>query len=499
MSSPSAAPSSSGPARRDARWVEGPFSPASLALALVTALTLAELLGGWRQAAVIGMAPLIAYLGLAWGRLMINARILIVFCAGLAVLAAMRPDASTILTAASVRSIYLPAFIAMLGLLRAAASGSEVVAAAGRHLVNQPPRRRYLALSLGGQVFGILFNVGGLALLIDMTKRANTLEAASGDPEVVAWRERRMTVAVLRGFGAIAFWSPLGIALNFILASVPGIAWADVAPAGFLCMLGFIGLGWAFDHVQRPATLRAAQRPVEPRGTAAVASVVAHVVAVTALAGTVEYASRLPFQTVLLIVIPLYALGWALGSRIAARDETPLRSGLALILERGVKQFPNYANEICVFAASGFLGVTLAALIPKEALQAFFVTLTLPPGAIAGLVSLSVAVLALLGVNPMISAAILAGTLSAITIPGLSKLVLVLAIAGRLGVQWRRLADEFERRDDCGARRPQAMAGRHELERQLRRNRARTRDGAVLAPGAGTVRAASAMVRCRQG
>src|SRR6516225_1742620 len=168
MSSPSAAPSSSGPARRDARWVEGPFSPASLALALVTALTLAELLGGWRQAAVIGMAPLIAYLGLAWGRLMINARILIVFCAGLAVLAAMRPDASTILTAASVRSIYLPAFIAMLGLLRAAASGSEVVAAAGRHLVNQPPRRRYLALSLGGQVFGILFNVGGLALLIDM-------------------------------------------------------------------------------------------------------------------------------------------------------------------------------------------------------------------------------------------------------------------------------------------------------------------------------------------
>ena len=194
-------------------------------------------------------------------------------------------------------------------------------------------------------------------------------------------------------------------------------------------MLGFIGLGWAFDHVQRPATLRAAQRPVEPRGTAAVMTVVAHVVAVTALAGAVEYASRLPFQTVLLIVIPLYALGWALGSRIAARDETPLRSGLALILERGVKQFPNYANEICVFAASGFLGVTLAALIPKEALQAFFIMLTLPPGVIAGLVALSVAVLALLGVNPMISAAILAGTLSAITIPGLSKLVLVLAIA----------------------------------------------------------------------
>ncbi|SEC08164.1 hypothetical protein SAMN05519104_0711 [Rhizobiales bacterium GAS188] len=421
---------SAAPARvEQERALAQPLSWPSLCLTLVALLALVELLAGWPLAASAGMLPLIAYLALTWRRLMINARILIGLCAGLAALTVLRADASAILAVATVRTIYLPAFIAMLGLLRAAASASAIVASAGRHLVNQPPRRRYLALSLGGQVFGILFNIGGLALLIDMTKRANTLEAAGGDPHIVDWRERRMTVAVLRGFGAIAFWSPLGVALNFLLASVPGLAWADVAPIGFLCMIAFIGLGWIFDHFQRPSALRPAQRAHEPRGTAAVTAVVAHIVAVTALTGAAEYALRLPFQTVLLVTVPLYAFFWALGSRLADGDRTPVRSGLAVILGRGVAHFPNYANEIAVFAASGFLGIVLAALVPREVLQAVFVSLTLSSGVIAGLLSVSVAVLALFGINPMITAAILASTMSSIEIPGLSKLVLVLAIA----------------------------------------------------------------------
>ena len=77
--------------------------------------------------------------------------------------------------------IFLPAFLAVLSLLRAAATMSPAVAAAGRHLVNQPLSRRYIALVIGGNLFGVLLNIGGLVLLLDMIKQANTLEAAGGD------------------------------------------------------------------------------------------------------------------------------------------------------------------------------------------------------------------------------------------------------------------------------------------------------------------------------
>src|SRR4051812_12085845 len=171
---------------------------------------------------------LCAYLSIEWGRLVFISRLLLAVSAALALLVIWRFDL-TILLAAARRMILLPAFLAVLSLLRAAASLSPAVAAAGRHLVNQPPSRRYIALVIGGNLFGVLLNIGGLVLLLDMIKQANTLEAAGGDAAVVAWRERRMTVAALRGFSAIPLWSPLGIALNLILAIV-GITWTDVRP-----------------------------------------------------------------------------------------------------------------------------------------------------------------------------------------------------------------------------------------------------------------------------
>ena len=45
----------------------------------------------------------------------------------------------------------------------------------GRYLVNQPPGRRYLALTFGGHIFGILLNMGGLALLASMLEAGETL------------------------------------------------------------------------------------------------------------------------------------------------------------------------------------------------------------------------------------------------------------------------------------------------------------------------------------
>jgi hypothetical protein len=266
-------------------------------------------------------------------------------------------------------------------------------------------------------------------LLVEMVRDANTLEAAGGDPEIVAWRERRMTVAALRGFAAMPFWSPLGVSFNLLLVSIPGLTWWQAGPPGIACATAFIGLGWVFDQFQRPKGLRARPLVKQPGGAQAVAAVVAHVAAVTALTWVVEAALKLPFQTALLVAVPAYAFGWAIGLKAAQADPAPVRSSAAMMIQKGLAAFPSYANEIAVFAASGFLGSVLVALVPREVLQAFFLAVPVPAGILAGLLCIAVAALGFLGLNPMIAATILASAVSSADIPGLPKPAILLAIA----------------------------------------------------------------------
>lgn len=401
---------------------------------LLTAVFLcavADNLFGLRAAALVGAPFLILYIGGAWPMLLFAARVLLVLCLALALIAAMRPDALDLLTRAASRLIYFPAFVAALALLRAAASRSQTTAAAGRYLVAQPPSRRYVALTLGGHFFGILFNIGGLALLIDMVKKANTLAAAGGEKWVQELREKRMVVAIMRGFSCIALWSPLGVAMNLLIASTPGLAWAEVAPYGVAITIGMMALGWLFDRLEaRNATGAAPAAPaVEPRGFFAVARIVGHVVALSLIGLVVEIAADLSFQALLLALVPIYSLCWAFAVEFAERSKAPLRAALGVLRARGLNRFPAYANEIAVFSTSGFLGVVLVALMPRAALQGWIAAAALSPGIVmAGLASV-VFTLGMIGINPIVTCSILAESFAAIDAPGLSPVGVVVALA----------------------------------------------------------------------
>jgi len=402
----------------------------SLLLSAVVVCALADAVLGLKGAGLVGAPFLLLYMAREWTLLMRAARILIGLCAVLAVLTVVRPDGLPVLMKAASRMIYFPAFVAVLGLLRAAASRSETTAAAGRYLVTQPPSRRYLAMTLGGHFFGILFNIGGLALLIDMIKKANTLETAGGQLWVQELRERRMVVAVMRGFSCIALWSPLGVALNLLLASMPGLTWSEVAPYGVALTICFMTLGWIFDRLESPPSRSNAARPTEPRGALAVLRVIGHVVALSMLGLLAETFVDLPFQALLLVLVPIYAFGWAILIEVFERRPKPVQAAASVLHERGVARFGSYANEIAVFSTSGFLGVVLVALSPRDAIQAWITASALPPGVVAVGLALTVFCFGFLSINPIITASILAGTFATIDVPGLSKVDVVIALAG---------------------------------------------------------------------
>jgi hypothetical protein len=403
---------------------------ASWLLVVVTLCAIADNLFGLRLAALVGAPFLVVYIAREWRILLTAARVLLIACGVLACFAALRPDGWDVLTRAASRLIYFPAFVAMLGLLRAAASRSQTTAAAGRYLVAQPPSRRYVALTLGGHFFGILFNIGGLALLIDMVRKANTLASAGGEGWVQELREKRMVVAIMRGFSCIALWSPLGVAMNLLIASMPRLAWADVAPYGVSVAIAFMALGWLFDRFEARRPGGAVSPPTaEPRGAMAVARIIGHVVGLSLIGLVAELLTDLSFQALLLVLVPTYAAAWALLVELVERRPHPARAAFNVLKERGVWRFGSYANEIAVFSTSGFLGVVLVALAPREAIQAGLAAAALPPGVImAGLASLVVS-LGMIGVNPIVTCSILAGSFASIDVPGLSQVGVVVALA----------------------------------------------------------------------
>lgn len=411
------------PGRRSA------IPPAALCLLGLAPVVDAQVLFGWRWAPLLAVPLLTGYFALCWPRIMLNAKILLLGCLALAGVVLLREGGLEILAKAIERMSFFPVFVAMLALLRAAAGASDTTAKAGALLVRQPPSRRYLALTAGGHIFGILLNIGGLALLLDMTKRANTLEAGFGEARIVAMRERRMTLAVMRGFACIAMWSPLGLALNLLLASVPDLAWIDIAPYGFVGALAFMVLGFVFDRLEFPPPTRPRVQVDDPGGVPALLKLIGHIGALSGLAMLAEVLTERPFQAILINLVPLYAVVWLLANAISQRRPRRVAFTLSHLREGGLVRWPHFANEISIFAASGFLGVVLATLAPREALQAAFAAAALPPGVVAAGLTGSVVVLGFLGLNPMISASILAATLASITVPGLSHVHAVLALA----------------------------------------------------------------------
>ena len=280
----------------------------------------------WAAAGYVAAPALVGYIALEWPRLRGNARFLVAACAALGLYAGFLTGEWRKVGDGLAASCFYPAFLAALSFLRDAAASSPMVERAGRYLVAQPPGRRYLALTFGGHVFGILLNLGGLALLASMLKQTNTLAAAGGDQGRFELREKRMTLAVLRGFHSMAMWCPLSITNG---ASVL----ADARRAlGRICALrtgNNRGLSRARAGCSISSSSRARKlRPVndDPGGWRAALAMLGQVTAITLLALALEQITGVRFTIHILVVVPVFALGWLMLQNVGARTGSSVRA-----------------------------------------------------------------------------------------------------------------------------------------------------------------------------
>ena len=384
-------------------WRRGADSLSGLAVVVLWIGVLSQALAGATALVPATLAALALYLLLqarklpwtAWAHLVVGAAVALFALTWL-------EEPVEALAAALDRAAFLAALFAALGALREAARTSGRVLAAGHLLARQPPGRRYAAMTLGGTFFGAILNFGAVALLGGMVRDANTLESAGGDRRIQALRERRMLLAILRGFSVLMFWSPMTVAFAIVTTTVAGTAWPSLMLFGALAAIAVLTLGWAVDRLTMPRP----RLPViaEPFRWRLLVPPFGLLVLVFGLSLLVEETTDGALIHGVILVVPLIACCWlALGQGVR---ESLQRMGAYI-----GRTVPGQRAEIVVLANAAFLGTLIAALLAESAVGTALDQARFPAMLIVVLVPWLIVVFGQLGANPLITVTVLAAVI----------------------------------------------------------------------------------------
>lgn len=373
---------------------------AGVAMAVVWAGTLVHALSGAVAVVPVTIAALAVYMIIQASRLPRLAWVHLSVGAAVAVLALVRlEDAWPVLSAGLMRAAFLASLFTALGALREAARTSEMVLRTGRMLVQQPPGRRYVAITTGSTLFGTILNFGAVSLLGGMVQDVNTLQSARGEERTRAIREQRMLLAALRGFSVLMFWCPLTVAYAMVGATVTGAEWPVMMLYGSIATVAVLAIGWGIDRVTMPRPKgTVAHDPFEWRRLLPLLGLIALVFGLSIL---VEETTQAQLIHGVILVVPLLALVWLVV------DTGPLTGARRMGAYVG-ETVPTQRAEVAVLGNAAFLGAVVAALLPQTALQSLMTDGMLPAALLPAIVPWIVVAAGQLGANPLITATVLA-------------------------------------------------------------------------------------------
>lgn len=380
------------------------------AFATVMAGTLAGEILGLSAALLAAGAASLAYVALAFPRVGAAGRLFLIIAAALAaVVFARAPDAPAEIAAALARACLVVTLFGALGFLREAARSSAVVRRCGRFLTRQPPGRRYLALTVGGHLFGLVLSYGSIALLGAMSAQANARET---DPVVRRLRLRRMLLAIQRGFVGTLTWSPLGLSMAVTLSSLPTLRWEDALP--FFLSSGFIlvALGWALDRMFKPTGRPSSLGRERPEGSWLLLAPIAGLVGAIFLAAiAVREGLNVSMVVGVIVAVPLAAVLWILwqfADRGAGRATALAARRLARYMGAA---FPADRGEIVILWSAAFIGGLVASLLKLHGLAGFPAVIQKAPWLLPVACLWLIVAAGQLGMNPILSVTILGSAL----------------------------------------------------------------------------------------
>lgn len=323
------------------------------------------------------------------------------------------------------RAAFFTWFILSMDLLRAAAFRSRMVREAGQALIEQPPGRRYLMLTLGGHFFALLMNLGSVTLLGTVAASAR---ASARDARIAEIRLRRMSLAITRGFAAGTLWLPTSITVQIVVAAIPGFHWQDIAIQGIATAAGFMAIGWLLDRLSYPAPSPGPMADATGAPLTKLLPIVMLTAGILIAATALATLSGLRPIAALLCVVPCFGLGWIAIQKRAAGGATAARLWVRTMRRRVVPEIASLRSEVGILASAGFIAVLLPLQIDTVALAELIRDNHLGgPLLLIPLMWLLTAA-AMLGLNPIVTVAACLEIL--VNLPGVALPAPALALAG---------------------------------------------------------------------
>ncbi|MEC7762149.1 MAG: hypothetical protein VX874_09610 [Pseudomonadota bacterium] len=386
-------------------------------------LTFVDLVTGQHAMAGPALVLVLAFVLVGWRTLKPNARIMLAMSAAAVIGSILVGVSWAEFSVIASRTMYLPALVAVMTVLRVAAERSPLVTGAGHYVVEQPPSRRFGLLAIGSQIFGVLLNVGGFLLLMNIALR--TVKATAPNERVREIQARRVTNAALRGFAPGIYWSPLGVAINLLLPIFPALSWLEFLPYGLAALVFYIAVSWVFDLFEPRAKSAKPVRSTKGRVQDLLALVMTLVV-IAGAAGLAEVLFGIPLRAAILVIVPSYAMIWMLVNR----DTLGTGGALRHLGGESVRLIPRSTSEICVMTASGFVGLTLAAMVPASVVEAVVLGSGLSGGMLASAVAVLIFALSIVGISPVITGTLFVAAIAQVGIDMPDAMFVLAALIG---------------------------------------------------------------------
>ncbi|WP_108658801.1 hypothetical protein [Acuticoccus kandeliae] len=319
---------------------------------------------------------------------------------------------------------FISAFFTALSTLRNAADTSPGIQECGRFLAQQPPGRRYLALTIGGSLFALVLNYGSIALLGSLAMSSAKHEK---NEEIRNIRVRRMLLAIQRGFISTLPWSPLSFAIAISTTLVPDATWGAGLLPCFVSGLLVAGIGWTMDTIYKPKLT--GPRPPRPKSDATIKSVTPLLILLLILGSVVATLHLLTGHRIVILVImvvPVVSAGWiAMQARNTGAGLSVLGPRVARYVTRDL---PGYRGEILLLMMAGYIGTVGSSLLAPMVARSGIDLTAVPPQVILVALVWLIPLAGQFGMNPILAVSLLAPLLPSAEALGVTPTAILVAL-----------------------------------------------------------------------
>lgn len=286
----------------------------------------------------------------------------------LAAFAMLKPEPLHILAEAIDLAAFFGVFIAMLTVMKEAATRSRAVADVGIYLTSQPPGRRYYSVAVGSHILGAFLNFSAVSLISPLIQKGAKASTTDSSKDL----ERRQLSALIRGFSWILLWAPTTLSQAVLLSLFVDINYSRLIILGLLSSVLMIFIGRIFDRIEWPRprlVMKAQPTPFPAMSFVVVSSVCGLLLLATYLT---KYLADFSVAESLMFIAPAITLGWLWAQRNSQQSHHQTPASQERISHVFTAAAPGLVRTAVALGLSGFIGRVAANIVPVADLTGWF-------------------------------------------------------------------------------------------------------------------------------